>query len=932
MSPPYPHLRTTANYSQLHPQALACQTLSPSNSNSSNNSNEQPFTYHSGPTSSSLGAIFSSNGIVLFPIHAPYEPLLKLSHHNYTFTSSSNNNHNTNHNKISPPSPSAAAAATTSNYLSFSTQKLQNKLASTHYNINNNSNHVLIWDTSGQSLQPLLGRLPLSMSSSSTTSSSFIALDWNKHNETIHTCTQNVIATWDLRITDSSSSSHYSRRRPISTIITSSSSSSYNNNTNNTNVKHYNQNNTIISITSSHNKEHELACMGVNGIVHIYDDRMNHMELCHFSAHNGGGIGIQSIPLEDMTSSSFETNDNSNNKQSSMNKEGQYGYITWGFEKVIISNNSKPSSSDINKKNNNTTTSNSATAATTAATTKTFKNSIKLWSMNDDTSITYDSDSYWYMTDKQSQDVINSSSTNYSCCSEIYVDNLSSVRVCPKPFQGGIVTVSTPTIYNNDKGDELNNKECQWQIDLWRLNKPSNHNKQEFENIASFRNTDDNTFGNILGGNFDGRYLIASELTLGSGLATNTSREHNTESSNPTNVPLDGKEVELTLCCLDNTGYIFSYGIPEASLLHDKYGKEANKRNNSIDNQFYFQYRNDKQTGLTLHQSNSDPELRSKDLVIGRGRGQSDADMQYDGLQFGSIENFDQLPSSIEGGYVKVQLDDDVFNNLDKDLNGEYGIATNIPIHQNRPVDTNSDLEMTAIKDETGEREISSKIDPLKAMRVPCPRLCGATFGAGKGLILFHNGGVKKMWNWFSSSSKTQGNVASFDLHKSTSIDSLGALKYFEDQESHDRPSVDESGTKIVVNRDFPRSLLGLTKMKEAAKFAQWGDENEDDDIEGSSLSIDEADSSDDDISDGSSTSDDSMGINDDLSAPIDVMQDYFGKNAGFGLPQYTASIFERKTRGRSGSSSLVGLTTESVVPTVFLTTKYDDIIMNGQT
>lgn len=44
----------------------------------------------------------------------------------------------------------------------------------------------------------------------------------------------------------------------------------------------------------------------------------------------------------------------------------------------------------------------------------------------------------------------------------------------------------------------------------------------------------------------------------------------------------------------------------------------------------------------------------------------------------------------------------------------------------------------------------TSIMDTIETERVPCPRLCGAVFGKGNGgLIVFHNGEVKKMWHWY---------------------------------------------------------------------------------------------------------------------------------------------------------------------------------------
>lgn len=47
-------------------------------------------------------------------------------------------------------------------------------------------------------------------------------------------------------------------------------------------------------------------------------------------------------------------------------------------------------------------------------------------------------------------------------------------------------------------------------------------------------------------------------------------------------------------------------------------------------------------------------------------------------------------------------------------------------------------------------RDSTSIMENIETERVPCPRLCGATFGSGNGgLVIFHNGEVRKMWSWY---------------------------------------------------------------------------------------------------------------------------------------------------------------------------------------
>ena len=1035
-----PRLRTTANYSALNPQALACQTLPPSTSNyGSGNANgggggggggdnsHSHLPNGDSPNCSSLAAIFCSSGIVLFPTHAPYEPSLILSHHN----SSPQYHSSSSSSSTSALNATASTRGThkdfnynTANYLSFSTQKSQHKLASTHHDANH-SNTVLLWDTSGQSLQPLITRLSLSHhtnnninsndssnSMSHPSYSSFIALDWNKHNDTIHTSIQNIISTWDLR---TNTTTNNIRIRPVSTIITPRNTNTKATTSNNSNN---NNNATIISITSSYEQEHEIACIDTNGMVHIYDDRMNifhhnndhSLHLSNFWAHTAGGIGIESIQLEDIcnnnyddgpfTNSKHKNDDNTVGSRSSGSNRSssKYGYITWGLERRDVNRHYHGSNTSTNG-----SISVSGGGGGDGSSNALFGNSVKVWTktlVGDNTKGTaFDAlESYWYMADKSDtatdsenpsggqqpqnkpphDDAETQGTMMYKCRSEISVDNLSSVRICPKPFQGGIVTVSTTP----------DNNHVNWKVDLWRLTNSNTNNKnddvvnynnsdqshQEFENMASFCSTDDTLLSDMIGRDVDGRYLIASELTLGSGIATDHTNDGNLDHHHYHH----RDHVELTICCLDNAGYVTTYAIPEASSIHGERrlkkatnaSLRASTRKNDQEHQFYFQRKkeNDPNNRKRFQQSSSDPDLVSKNIVLKRGRGVSDADLYYDELltygggniassavggsigdpdhQHQTLSTFNE--DSIEGGYVKIRMDDELFYHEEADLDDNSELSNqnigNIQALKKRGVDSSQELDMVHA-DEGDERSTSNnKIDAEKAINVPCPRLCGATFGMGGGMVSFHNGEVKKMWNWFRTSvPKSQSaNVRQFASENIVGGHNLDALQYFpNDEKPKNLESVGEPDLKKENIALFPRSLLGLMEMNDAAKYAQWGNEDEDSDgeISDSLLSVDEGDSSDECFSYGSSSTDDSGDVNDnilDAKETADIRCEvYFGKNAeSYGLPQYTTSDImgqANKTRNKSRSDSFLGPTTDPLVPVVFLTTKYDDISLNGQ-
>ena len=87
--------------------------------------------------------------------------------------------------------------------------------------------------------------------------------------------------------------------------------------------------------------------------------------------------------------------------------------------------------------------------------------------------------------------------------------------------------------------------------------------------------------------------------------------------------------------------------------------------------------------------------------------------------------------------------------------------------------------------------------------RLPCPRLCGATFGPNGGLAVFGNGQVKRMWAWYSSSAVASSSSSQHQpLRKSSSTVSGG----------------DKQGL---------RTMHDLQNMKKAAKDAQWGEQSD---------------------------------------------------------------------------------------------------------
>ena len=163
-------------------------------------------------------------------------------------------------------------------------------------------------------------------------------------------------------------------------------------------------------------------------------------------------------------------------------------------------------------------------------------------------------------------------------------------------------------------------------------------------------------------------------------------------------------------------------------------------------------------------------------------------------------------------------------------------------------------------KDEIDRRAIEAAtiMENIDTDRIPCPRLCGATFSSGVGglagektcidpfetrglrgaiscvpdaltfvvfvslwALAFHNGNVQKMWHWWECSDPTRlsaipgliGEPSVNDPKKSKSISNMSTGEV----------------TGRLPTTCSPRTLKDLLIMTKAAKEAQWGQHDESD-------------------------------------------------------------------------------------------------------
>lgn len=216
-------------------------------------------------------------------------------------------------------------------------------------------------------------------------------------------------------------------------------------------------------------------------------------------------------------------------------------------------------------------------------------------------------------------------------------------------------------------------------------------------------------------------------------------------------------------------------------------------------------------------------------------------------------------------------------------------------------------------------------MNSIQTDRVPCPRMCGATFGpGGAGLAIFRNGRVRKAWQWWESSNPSRlatvpgsiGEPAPSTLFRSgTSAAPL----------DNGRSESIELSTQTT---DFPRSLKDLSELTTAARAAQWGEQR---DSEVSSAA-DHAASDDFFEEDSLGSDDDPDLLDDDEKTPNDMYRQYFGSSRlAFVIPsengerpsQQDGEAVERPEDDVPPSDLLA--------PNVSIWCKYDRLSLNGQ-
>ena len=543
-------LRSVAKYNAFHPQAMACSNDALSAASSS--SYEATMNGDdSGDTSNaitSLGAIAGPRGVALFRLSKPHIPLLIFSH----TTSSSNNNNNTD-------SSSLGATATTRRKNKFASKTANNSITSlafqptisyhhTSYEssvgrrqsgVIKSNNHqtlylaaargsgVLIWDASGHSTNPLLGRLLINdlVNNDSTNNSSryyggignsgsknslsetFItSMSWmpsssisNFNNPLLATTTSSSLSMWDLRCPHTSGLFQPSLRfaNNINHQLTSMS----------VGIKRA----PIVQVACS-SCSVECATIDASGVVRIYDLRKTEKggPVTSFIAHEAG-VGIHHMERKITTTSSTCNNDNGTITTSS-------AWVTWGLDSPMSSATVKvwgtpnssnevstsldpnpitailDTSSSVEKDeywymgDDDDKSSSQQQELTAAAVSITKLNSISYSSTSNNSTRSNDSNNDDKHNDNGSNNTVSSSSMNYQLIAQYKRSNICCARICPSPITNSLVVVGYLDDNDKDNDDENNNSVFAF------TSSPNNNSKNE---IATPSYDNDDTATNI---------------------------------------------------------------------------------------------------------------------------------------------------------------------------------------------------------------------------------------------------------------------------------------------------------------------------------------------------------------------------------------------------------------------------------------------------
>jgi hypothetical protein len=404
------------------------------------------------------------------------------------------------------------------------------------------------------------------------------------------------------------------------------------------------------------------------------------------------------------------------------------------------------------------------------------------------------------------------------------------------------------------------------------------------------------------------------------------------------NFSINSVTEELALCVLTEAGRLTAYGIPEASKLrrektaameHMTINKQI--RSDSVESNFIRPISSRGYRQSTDHRGsewwNKDEE---EDLFGGERNTERDIPKNSSSVVDESMLVAQQLginPSSTSAVHGVSQMRDDIT---------EESLASSII--------PDGDLIQVVENNEIRASATEVAIDPTMASRVPCPPLCGVAFSSVGSLVTFSNGPVKRMWSHYQSNRSigmlTGPNLSQISFQQQTIKKGDDIMNDDDDASAHDQTAVPQR--QGVIKTLLPRTLLDLIEMNLRSQSLQWGDgENEQlggnvpsDDGGGSSSSGDSTTYEDGELlaleSDESSRNSEASEYSKSF-FHVAASNDSTQEESTSMFDDYFSSSRKPLLGAACESSNGVFAGLPSLSPSVLITRKHDDILLNGQ-
>jgi hypothetical protein len=808
-------LRSIARYEKFRPTALACSPPLSSSAATATTADSIP----QNDNITSLGALAGSKGVALFRVSSPQTPLLVLSHASRSSSSSSSSSDGQGGICAMAFQPQCI----TNNSLSLAAAR---------------GNGILVWDVSGHSLNPLAARMGVGSNNNNNNNNNnnindpVVSLAWyNQHgsgnNWLLAGATSSSAYLWDLR--DHSSSSPMFAKPSLR--FGTGWNSNNNNNLGGTGAGAGGQQGEYVQLACSSSNS-DCALLDSQGTVRVFDIRMTTAKQnnksgasVEFRAHDSIGIGLSYLP----SSSSSDLS----------------RWVTWGIDSIV----GDPV--------------------------------VRIWQQQENEealgplmSLSLSSSLDTTAAPSQSSSVMMdtySSKQGWDLLAELKVPNLACARVCAEDT---VVTVAASPQESSSVSQQQQQQSpfSSWIVDLWKVLEPpsdaanteqENNTRMTTKRLVSFEAGHDagQKISSMLGTKTRLGRLCASELALSTvprllqhaPAANDGSGEDGGDYSQQVEKQnRDNNEPGVLLLSLTDTGFLTTHVIPEAvpfALKKKKKMMASTDNNNNISSSHHAPtriYPDNKESPLgdiagawssvQQHQPQQNDKAGYYNTLSSRENNPSSG-----GKQGATARHHQQQQHSSgadsSGAFGQMQFDLDVAavysTNVD-DRPSSFQVAAQDKLihHRHQPVELSpsginpKDTLDSGVGAGGGvmddSRNAAELMEKIETRNIPCPRLCGATFGPSGvgGLVTFHNGEVKKMWKWYSGEVNPSMPHRSRQQHATTPL-----LFNHEREQSGGNINTKNTPSAAALDKrgDTVRSLKDLFDMMKASKESHWG-------------------------------------------------------------------------------------------------------------